>query len=349
MASVKWTPAQSDAIYARGKSIAVSAAAGSGKTAVLTRRIIERVCAEDASGDISRILVVTFTKAAASELVSRISDALADELAKNPASRHIRSQSLLVSSAHISTIHSFCLDLIRTNFQKLDIPADFSAANEAEIELMMKNIAEDLISDYFEDELLPHEEKIEDFSYFADTFGDIARTDKLAETIIGLYKALSSTLEFLNLPKQYAKDAKKAAENGFDGSVWERTLRAYLIDFLKHYEKIYEDALSHIDDHDELGKYRSVFADEFDEIETLLRDAEKGEPYAELARLLGNHKSARLPVVRGVAGDGKMNFYKESRSDFNKELKKIGEEYYSYREEDLKAALLGTAKTLESR
>ena len=82
----------------------------------MTRRIIERVCAEDASGDISRILVVTFTKAAASELVSRISDALADELAKNPASRHIRSQSLLVSSAHISTIHSFCLDLIRTNF-----------------------------------------------------------------------------------------------------------------------------------------------------------------------------------------------------------------------------------------
>ena len=348
MASVKWTPAQSDAIYARGKSIAVSAAAGSGKTAVLTRRIIERVCAEDASGDISRILVVTFTKAAASELASRISDALADELAKNPASRHIRSQSLLVSSAHISTIHSFCLDLIRTNFQKLDIPADFSAANEAEIELMMKNIAEDLISDYFEDELLPHEEKIEDFAYFADTFGDIARTDKLAETIIGLYKALSSTLEFLDLPKQYARDAKKAAENGFDGSVWERTLRAYLIDFLKHYEKIYEDALSHIDDHDELSKYRSVFADEFDEIETLLRDAEKGEPYAELSRLLGNHKSARLPVVRGVAGDGKMNFYKESRSDFNKELKKIGEEYYSYREEDLKAALLGTAKTLES-
>ncbi len=348
MGAVKWTPAQSDAIYARGKSIAVSAAAGSGKTAVLTRRIIERVCAEDASGDISRILVVTFTKAAASELVSRISDALADELAKNPASRHIRSQSLLVSSAHISTIHSFCLDLIRTNFQKLDIPADFSAANEAEIELMMKNIAEDLISDYFEDELLPHEEKIEDFAYFADTFGDVARTDKLAETIIGLYKALSSTLKFLDLPKQYAKDAKKAAENGFNGSIWERTLRAYLIDFLKHYEQIYEDALFHIDDHDELAKYRPVFADEFDEIEMLLRDAVSGQSYSELSRLLGNHKSARLPVVRGVSSDGKMNFYKESRSDFHKELKKLGEEYYSYKEEDLKTALLGTAKVLES-
>ena len=75
MADVSWTPSQKDAIYTQGKSIAVSAAAGSGKTAVLTRRIIEKICAEDASGDISRLLVVTFTKAAAAELVSRISQA----------------------------------------------------------------------------------------------------------------------------------------------------------------------------------------------------------------------------------------------------------------------------------
>ncbi len=348
MGAVKWTPAQADAIYSRGKSIAVSAAAGSGKTAVLTRRIIERICAEDASGDISRILVVTFTKAAASELVSRISDALADELAKNPDNRHIRSQSLLVSSAHISTIHSFCLDLIRTNFQKLDIPADFSAAGEAEIDLMMKNIAEELISDYFEDELLPNEDKIEDFAYFADTFGDVARTDKLAETIIGLYKALSSTLDFLDLPQKYASEAKKAADSGFDGSVWELTLRRYLIDFLRHYKTIYEDAVLYIDDHDELIKYKPVFAEELDEIGVLLSDAETGRPYNALSLSLKNHKSARLPVVRGVAGDKKMNFFKDSRSEFNKELKKMTEEYYSYAENDLLAALLGTAEALSS-
>ena len=146
MGNVVWTPAQRDAIFSHGRSIAVSAAAGSGKTAVLTRRIIERVCAPDGSGDLSRILVVTFTKAAASELVSRISDALADELAEHPENRHLHSQSLLVSSAHISTIHSFCLELIRTNFQKLSVPADFSAADETEITLMMKRIADELIS-----------------------------------------------------------------------------------------------------------------------------------------------------------------------------------------------------------
>lgn len=195
---------------------------GSGKTAVLTRRIIERVCAPDGSGDLSRILVVTFTKAAASELVSRISDALADELAKHPENRHIYSQSLLVSSAHISTIHSFCLELIRTNFQKLGVPADFSAADETEITLMMKRLADELISDYFEGEISPDEEKIEDFARFADTFGDISNMEKLSETMLSLYRSLSSTSGFLDNIDRFRLAYEKAAADGFDGSVWER-------------------------------------------------------------------------------------------------------------------------------
>ncbi len=347
MGEVKWTQAQSDAIYSSEKSIAVSAAAGSGKTAVLTRRIIERICKEDGSGDLSRLLVVTFTKAAASELVSRIADALADKLAENPDHRHIRSQSLLVSSAHISTIHSFCLDLIRTNFQKLDIPADFSAANEAEIALMMKEIAEELISDYFEGELLPGEEPIEQFAYFADTFGDAARTDKLSETIIGLYQALSSTLTFLELPQRDCENARKAGLHGFEGSVWELTIRAYLRDCLRHYEAIYRDAVSHIADHEEFSKYAPVFADELDEIEKLLRDTEECS-YQEISRSLGLHKPRRLPGVRGVNGDRRMNFYKEARTEFHKELKKMAEDYYMFSEEDLKTALFGTAEVLQS-
>ncbi len=347
MAEVKWTSAQRDAIEARGTSIAVAAAAGSGKTAVLTRRIITRVCADDASGDISRILVVTFTKAAASELISRIADALSDELAKNPDNRHIRAQSLLVSSAHISTIHSFCLDLIRTNFQKLDLPADFSAASETEVKLMMQNIAEEVISDYFEGELLPGETPIEDFAFFADTFGDVARMTKLSETVIDLYLSLSATLDFLELPKKYAKAAEDAAKDGFDGSLWEKSIRAHLIDFLRHYETIYTDAVFHIDDHDELQKYKPIFWDELDEIRSLLRDAETAS-YAFLSEKILAHKSARLPVVRGIADDKRMNFYKESRSDFHKELQKIGAEHYSFREEDLREALLGTAAVLSS-
>ena len=96
MGEINWTQAQSDAIKANGVSIAVSAAAGSGKTAVLTRRITERICS--GSVDVSRILVVTFTRAAAAELVERIEKSLSDEYSKNP-KNSLRRQMLLVSSA----------------------------------------------------------------------------------------------------------------------------------------------------------------------------------------------------------------------------------------------------------
>lgn len=346
MAAVKWTPAQHDAIYSRGKSIAVSAAAGSGKTAVLTRRIIERVCAEDGSGDISRILVVTFTKAAASELVSRISDALAEELAENPENKHIQSQSLLVSSAHISTIHSFCLDLIRTNFQKLNIPPDFSAADETEIKLMMQSISEELISDYFEDELREGENPIENFEDFSDMFGDVSHSEKLSETMISLYLSLSSTVDFLETIENFRGQVLSALKNGFDGSPWEMVIRKYLIRFLSHYSTIYADAIGYINGDEKLSKYYDVFAGEADYISQLRMSASNGMTYQELGMSIRDFAPVRLPVVRGVSEDRTLSFYKEARTEFTKELRKIADEYYSYSAEALNRALSETADAL---
>ena len=328
--TVNWTPAQRDAIYVREKSIAVSAAAGSGKTAVLTRRIIEKICDEDAMGDLSRILVVTFTKAAASELVSRISDALSEELAKNPNNKHIHAQSLLVSSAPISTIHSFCLDLIRTNFQKLNIPADFSAADDTEITLMMQSIAEELISDHFENELRQGEERIEDFAAFADTFGDISHTDKLSETVISLYKALSSTVDFLDAIEKYRLQTVSALENGFDGSPWERALREYLESFLLHYRAIYTEAVAHASDHDLHAKYQAALADDLSFLERLLYFVQNGGSYDELCGMLSAYTPMKLTGVRGLSGEVKIEYFKEARKDFTKECQKLSQTYFSY-------------------
>ncbi len=344
--SVNWTPAQRDAIYAQGKSIAVSAAAGSGKTAVLTRRIIEKICAEDGLGDLSRILVVTFTKAAASELVSRIADALADELAKNPNNKHIHKQSLLVSSAHISTIHSFCLDLIRTNFQKLNIPADFSAADETEITLMMQSIADELISDHFEGTLRQGEESIENFARFADTFGDITHTEKLSETIISLYKLLSSTIEFLDSIENFRKQAKLSHELGFDGSPWELVIREHLESFLLHNRNIYSAALDYIAENDILFKYTDAFSYDFNFIERLLFAVQNKKTYRIISEIISSYAPPKLAVIRGIAGDKKIAYFKEMRSDFADGLRKIAQTYYSYSEESLALALLGTEQAL---
>ena len=343
---VNWTPSQSDAIHVGGRSIAVSAAAGSGKTAVLTRRIIEKVCAADGMGDLSRILVVTFTKAAASELVSRISDALSEELANNPQNKHIREQSMRVSSAHISTIHSFCLDLIRTNFQKLGIPADFSAADETEIKLMMQSIAEELISDHFEGELRPNEEMIEDFAYFAETFGEITRTEKLGETIIEIYRSLSSTVDFLDSIEKYRKQMEDALANGFDGSPWEIAIRNYLESFLLHNQRIYADAMAYIAENDVIAKYEDAFGYDQSFLERALFFVQSGKSYAEIGEFLSTYMPPKLAIIRGLAKENKLEFYKGARSDFAKGLRHISSTYYSYAEDAVKASLGGTAQAL---
>ena len=333
MGEVVWTPAQKDAIEARGHSIAVSAAAGSGKTAVLTRRIIERVCAED--GDISRMLVVTFTKAAAAELVSRIADALSEKLAKNPENAHIRKQSLLVSSAQISTIHSFCLDLIRTNFQKLDIPPDFSAGDETEVHLMMNEIAEELINDYFEGELLAGEEEIEDFGKFADLFGDVTHSDQLAKTLVSLYLAVSQTVDSLDKLEHFQKMAQTAANDGFDGTPWELCIREYLSEFLSHYSRIYEDAVQRAKSGPKLAKLLAAIACEWDELERVRSSVLKGASYVEISSLL-SHLLDSIGRLPRNPGDSHLSQFSKFRQEFKDELRDhIIPEFFSYSKEAL--------------
>ena len=342
----KWTVSQQDAIASRDKSVAVSAAAGSGKTAVLTRRIIERICAPDGSGSLSRLLVVTFTKAAAAELISRISDALTEELAKNPGNRHLRAQSLLVSSAPISTIHSFCLELIRANFQKLGLPADFSTAEETEVDIMKKRIAEDLISDFFDGTTTSDEGGIADFGHFADTFGDIRNGDRLADTLLSFYETLSSTVGFLDEIETSRKIYERAARNGFDGSFWENSLRRYLVDFLEHYERIYEEAVAYIRENDSYKKYLDNFLYDISYIKEILNLACSGGSYQDLSAAMADYAPKKLPPVTGASGDRKMNFYKNARTEFSGSLRKFAKDFYGYSDEILCETLKESASLL---
>ena len=117
MSNVKWTEEQLQAINEKGNNILVAAAAGSGKTAVLVERIINKVINDKV--DIDKILIVTFTSAAASEIRERILDAIYKKLEENPENTNLQRQINLINKANISTIHSFCLDIIRNNFFNL--------------------------------------------------------------------------------------------------------------------------------------------------------------------------------------------------------------------------------------
>ena len=149
MSKMEFTPSQQDAIDARGGSIIVSAAAGSGKTRVLVERVIGLLTNKDAPTDADRLLIVTFTKAAAEEMRGRISSAIDELLIKEPDNTALRRQQLLLMNADICTIHSFCSRIIRENFYLLDIDQDFRIASEGEKHVLKMKILSELIEEKY--------------------------------------------------------------------------------------------------------------------------------------------------------------------------------------------------------
>lgn len=144
-----WTDSQTAAMTLRGKSLLVSAAAGSGKTSVLTERIIRSLTDRDHPADISRLLIVTFTRAAAAELKSRIATALTNALAEAPGDTRLSKQLMLLGGAQISTIDSFFQKIVRTHFEELGIPASFRIADDAEILPISSEIMDTLVEEFY--------------------------------------------------------------------------------------------------------------------------------------------------------------------------------------------------------
>ena len=145
MGSTKWTEDQLKAITTRECNLLVAAAAGSGKTAVLVERIIRIITNEDNPIDIDRLLVVTFTNAAASEMRERVLEAIYKKLDEEPDNENLQKQIILLGKSNICTIHSFCLDVIKNNFFEIDLSANFRIAAEEEIELLKQEVLDDVL------------------------------------------------------------------------------------------------------------------------------------------------------------------------------------------------------------
>lgn len=182
---VKWTNAQSDAINAVNSSIVVSAAAGSGKTAVLVERVLTLITRKENPVDIDKLIIVTFTNAAAAEMRSRISKRLNDELSVNPNDSNLLRQLSLLPNAKISTIDSFCINLVRENFFNLDIEQDFTVMDESEQTLIAKETCDEIIGELYES-------GDEGFKSLVETLSSTKSDSKLAETIISVHRYIMS-------------------------------------------------------------------------------------------------------------------------------------------------------------
>lgn len=176
---VSWTTEQEEAIYTKGSDILVAAAAGSGKTAVLVERIIQKLLDKEQPVDIDSLLVVTFTNAAAQEMRNRVGDALEKALEENPASLHLKKQLSLLQRASISTLHAFCLDVVKQYAYLLDIDPAFRIANNMEAELIKQEVLDDLFESWYGTDA----EEQEAFFQVVDRFSS-DRSDADVETLI---------------------------------------------------------------------------------------------------------------------------------------------------------------------
>ena len=148
-AARKWSSAQLRAIEERGKNLLVAAAAGSGKTSVLVERIIRRILQGET--DVDRLLVVTFTKAAAAEMRERIEAALAQEIDKGAASPRLERQMALLSNASISTLPAFCQEVLRRTFAAIDLDPKFRLVNDQEKILLQQEVLEEVFEKKYEE------------------------------------------------------------------------------------------------------------------------------------------------------------------------------------------------------
>ena len=150
--SVRWTEEQKKVIDVRNKNVLVSAAAGSGKTAVLVERILSLVCGEGEDEkplDVDRLLVVTFTKAAAAEMRERVGLALEKRLEADPENEHLQKQQTLIHSAQITTIDSFCQYVIRNYFHQIDLDPAFRIGDEGELKLLKGDVVQELLEEHY--------------------------------------------------------------------------------------------------------------------------------------------------------------------------------------------------------
>ena len=182
MAEFAPTPAQQAAIEARGSAVLVSAGAGSGKTRVLTERLMARICDKEQPVDLDRFLIITFTRAAAGELRSRIQQALAEKLAQDPFDRRLRRQNALVHRAQIGTIHGFCAAFLREHSHEAQISPDFKVLDEQRGRSMEQSALERTLEAWYE-----KAEEHPGFLELADTVGAGRDDSRLAELVLELY------------------------------------------------------------------------------------------------------------------------------------------------------------------
>lgn len=288
MSKREWTAAQRQAIEARGGDLLVSAAAGSGKTAVLTERVISLITDPEQPVDIDRLLIVTFSNAAAAEMRERIAARLQELMEQEPESSMLRRQSLLLGNADICTIHAFCLRLIRENFQLLGLPADLRLAGEGEMVLLCRNVVTELLEEEYEkgDPV---------FLRLVELLSGSRNDSKVTETLLTLHGFLRNHPFY----EDWAKETLAQEKNSpLDDTPWSRILRNYAAEMLEYAERLLRECTSDTEPYEELKQKAGPLLAEDCAMVASLRKALAESPWDLCVDQIALAEFPRFPTVK---------------------------------------------------
>ena len=315
---MNWTKEQQDAIYKKDSNILVAAAAGSGKTAVLVERIIQKILNDGV--DIDKLLVVTFTNAAASEMRERVLDAIYKKLDEEPENENLQRQIILLGKSNICTIHSFCLDVIKNNFFEIDLSANFRIASEEEIELLKQEVLENVFEKLYDEEN-------NDFAKLIDTYTGYRGDEPLKEIVLKIYRFMQSA----PFPKEWLLEKVRFFENSnesdFAKSIWGtiliKNLQEELIDGINSLKVL----RNKLDKYYELEKYKLTIESDIDIFKALYDATQKSWDTAyEVAKEI---KLKSWPIDKKIVLDVK-DEAKASRDTVKNKLMKIIKEVLIY-------------------
>ena len=334
----QWTRGQSAAISIRGKTLLVSAAAGSGKTATLTERII-RTLTEDEDSDISKMLIVTFTRAAATELRDRIFKALSEKLATDPQNRRLNEQLIKLGSASICTIDAFYLTLIRQNFTALGISASARIADTSELDVLTKSVMEEVIDKFYDSD--------PDFPLFAECFIRTKSVYMLSNTMLDTYSELSSSPDGIELLKKQADALLSYAESKTDffDTPYGIALRRVLIPKFEYYSRVLEDARINAEQNsDIIGKRIPCYVYEEEFSKRVYSALCESADFGKLHDLFSSYSPPRMgSITRGEQDDEEGLFYKDTRAQIKDDIISLKDKIFGRSTETLAEEMRLTA------
>ena len=286
---MKWTEEQQKVITLRDRNILVSAAAGSGKTAVLVQRILSKIMDPLRPVDIDRLLIMTFTRAAAGEMRERIERALDTALAEDPDNEHLQRQMMLIHTAQITTIDGFCSYVIRNYFHLIGLDPGYRTADEGELKLLQEDVLKELFEDYYA-------EGDEKFTAFVECYASGKSDEGLKEHVLDLYNASMSNPwpeEWLDgCVENYHLDPEK----GIAGTPWFHYLWEIVDNALKEAEELTESAMEICGETEGPELYLDALKNDLILIRQL-RELSVKQDYDEMAQYLQNIKFARLSMA----------------------------------------------------